>query len=302
MIWAQGFPGLVVVRDAGRVHIGVDLYVSTDFYWFLDDCSSTVATNEGGRVIDVALTPAELRPADVTVVIDVLRATSTVTQALAGGYRRVLCADSIDRAAGLRSGDRVLAGERRCLKPPGFDQGNSPLEAVHRHRGELVLATTNGAPAIVAAADQAPRVLLACLLNLDAATAAVRREYRRSDLDVLLVCAGTDGAVALEDVYLAGLLSARLPGPRTDAAVVAEGLAHAFASPFEALDASADARVLRGAGLGEDIRYCARLSELDVVGQVVATSAGVAVVMAAEPPPTEAPFGAAIGTGDPVNV
>jgi phosphosulfolactate phosphohydrolase-like enzyme len=90
-------------------------------------------------MIDVAGNRAELRSAGIAVVIDVLRATSTATQALAAGYRRVLCAESIARAAGLRAPGRVLAGERRCLRPPGFDQGNSPLEAATRRGDELVL-------------------------------------------------------------------------------------------------------------------------------------------------------------------
>ena len=80
-------------------------------------------------MIDVALIPARARPAEIAVVVDVLRATSTVTQALAAGYERVLCVDSIDGALRLRAPGRVLAGERNCLMPRGFDQGNSPSEA-----------------------------------------------------------------------------------------------------------------------------------------------------------------------------
>jgi 2-phosphosulfolactate phosphatase len=253
-------------------------------------------------VIDVALTRAESRPADLVIVIDVLRATSTVTQALASGYDRVLCAESIERASGLRSPERILAGERRCIKPPTFDQGNSPLEAARCHGAELVLATTNGAPAIVAAAEQAPRVLLACLLNLGAVIALVRHEHREADIDVLLVCAGTEGGVALEDVYVAGLISGRLPGARTDAALVAEGVARAFATPLRALDASAGARALRAADLAGDISYCARLSELDVVAEVVARSAGVAVVAAATPSAGNARLDVGANDGNTVGV
>ena len=102
-------------------------------------------------MVDVALTRADLRAADIAVVVDVLRATTTATQALAAGYRSVLCAESVELATGLRAPGRVLAGERRCVAPPGFDQGNSPREAARRRGDELVLATTNGAPAIVAA-------------------------------------------------------------------------------------------------------------------------------------------------------
>lgn len=229
------------------------------------------------RVIDVTLIRAELRPADVAVVIDVLRATSTITQAIAAGYERVLCTDSLDRAQSLRRAGRVLAGERHCVKPPGFDQGNSPADAAHRRGSELVLATTNGAPTIVAAARSAPRVLVACLLNLDSVLTALKRADP-AGATVQIACSGTDDSVALEDVYVAGRLSRELPGPRTDATLVAELVARAFETPLEALRACADARALIATGLSGDIEYCARESELAVVPQVVEASEGVAVL------------------------
>jgi 2-phosphosulfolactate phosphatase len=229
-------------------------------------------------VIDVALTRGELRRSDVAVVVDVLRATSTAAQALAAGYRRVLCAESIERARQLRGRGRVLAGERHCVMPPGFDQGNSPREAIVRRGDDLVLATTNGAPTIVAAAQHAPTVLLASLLNLGAVRAALRVPGRGRTLDVQIVCSGTDGAVALEDVYVAGRLSAALPGDRTDAARVARAVARAFETPLEALAASADAAALTDANLTGDIDYCARESQLDVVPVVVAAGTGMAAV------------------------
>jgi 2-phosphosulfolactate phosphatase len=234
-------------------------------------------------VIDVALTPAELRPAAVAVVVDVLRATSTATKALASGYRGVICACSLARARGLRGAGRVLAGERACVMPPGFDLGNSPLELGEGGDRELVLASTNGAPAIVAAAAFAPNVLLCSLLNLAAVVSALERED-----DVQIVCSGTDGAVALEDCYLAGRLSRRLAGSasrspgRTDAALACEAVARGFGSPFEALSASADARVLRAAGLERDISYCALESELDVVPRVASAGDGTASVLSCD--------------------
>jgi 2-phosphosulfolactate phosphatase len=230
-------------------------------------------------VIDVALTRAELRSSDVAVVIDVLRATSVATQALAAGYERVLCAKSIELAESLRGEGRVLAGERHCLKPDGFDQGNSPREAAHRRGRELVLATTNGAPAILAAAGLAAEVLLACLLNFEAVVAVLGRGDQDTR-ELQLVCSGTDGGVALEDVYVAGRISARLRGPKTDAALVAEAAARAFPNSLQALAAGADARVLRASDLADDIADCARESELDLVPRVSSTQAGVAVVVA----------------------
>ena len=155
-------------------------------------------------MIDVAFTRADLRAADVAVVVDVLRATSTATQALAAGYRSVLCAESVERALTLRAPGRVLAGERRCVRPPASTRATRRARPRDCRGDELVLATTNGAPAIVAAARHAPVVLVACLLNLDAVIAALE------GADVQVVCAGTDGAVALEDVYVAGRICARL--------------------------------------------------------------------------------------------
>jgi len=246
-------------------------------------------------VIDVALGPTELRPAQLTVVIDVLRATSTATQALASGYRRVLVAETIDRALELRKPGRVLAGERQGVKPPGFDQGNSPAEATEVRGDELVLATTNGGPAIVAAARDSPEVVLACMLNLDASIRALRTHEGE---DILIVCSGTDGAVALEDVYVAGRLTAALAGERSDAARVAETVARAFATPLEALAASTDAARLRAVGLVRDIGYCAVESGLDVVPTVTAAEDGVATVCVAsdgEPDPV-------VDQGDTVGV
>lgn len=224
-------------------------------------------------MIDVAFTRADLRVADVAVVVDVLRATSTATQALAAGYRSVLFVEQLEQAYALRSGGRVLAGERHGLAPPGFDQGNSPQDAGRRQGEELVLATTNGAPTIVAAARCAPVVLLACLLNLDAVLRRLEGGH------VQIVCSGTDGATALEDVYVAGRMCARLSGPRTDAARVAECVARSYATPFAALAASADAAVLRAAGLGDDVEFCARESTLDTVGLVAGGAPGIASVV-----------------------
>ncbi|MEA2147694.1 MAG: 2-phosphosulfolactate phosphatase [Solirubrobacteraceae bacterium] len=233
-------------------------------------------------VIDVAFTRRELRDAHVAVVIDVLRATTTATTALALGYREVVCVDSVQRALAWRGSGRVLAGERRCLRPPGFDFGNSPLGLVGCSGQQLVLATTNGAPTIVAAARCAQTVLLACMLNLDAVATALRRLARPDVGDVQIVCSGTDGTVALEDVYVAGRICAALFGARTDAARLAESAARAYPSPLDALAASADAAALRAAGLGEDIAYCARESTLDLVPRVVSCTSGAAIVVSGE--------------------
>jgi 2-phosphosulfolactate phosphatase len=224
-------------------------------------------------MIDVAFLGTAVRPVGTAVVIDVLRATSTITLALASGYERVLVAGSIDEAKTLRTPERTLAGEVECARAPGFDLGNSPEETLEPRGAELVLATTNGAPAIIAAAEVADEVLVVSMLNLDAVLAQlVGRE------DVLLVCAGTDGEVSMEDVYLAGRLSAQLEGERSDAARIAEAVAAAYPNAVDALGASAGAVGLRREDLESDIEFCAQESIVGVVPRLAETVDGVAVV------------------------
>lgn len=226
-------------------------------------------------MIDVAFLGTAVRPAGTAVVIDVLRATSTITLALASGYERVLVAGSIDEAMALRTPERTLAGEVGCARAPGFDLGNSPEETLEPRGSELVLATTNGAPAIVAAAAAADEVLVASLLNLAAVIAQLADRE-----DILLVCAGTDAKVSMEDVYLAGRLSAKLDGERSDAARIAEAVAAAYPNAIDALGASGGAVGLRREGLESDIDFCAQESIVEVVGRLSEMVDGAAMVTA----------------------
>ena len=227
-------------------------------------------------MIDVAFTGAQVRPAETAVVIDVLRATSTITLALASGYERVLVAGGIDQARELAADGRVLAGEVECQRPDGFDLGNSPEETLSPRGPELILATTNGAPAIIGAAASCEVVLAASLLNLDAIIAVLAD----GPPDILLLCAGTNGALTLEDAYLAGRISAALEGDRTDAARIAEALAASFDKPLDALDASAGSVGLYAAGLASDIDFCAQESITDMVPQLARTIGDVAILEA----------------------
>jgi 2-phosphosulfolactate phosphatase len=219
----------------------------------------------------VALTPDALRQCDVAVVIDVLRATSTIAQALSIGYERVLCVAELEQARALRGPDRVLAGERGGVAPSGFDLGNSPAALRQPLAAELVLTTTNGSPAIVRAAQVANTVMLASIVNLEAVLRAIPSG------DVVLVCCGIDGRFGLEDGYVAGRISAALDGDRSDAAVAAECIARGYDGAAEPLHKSADAQALARVGLVADVDWCARESVLDVVPVATEGSAGMAV-------------------------
>jgi 2-phosphosulfolactate phosphatase len=227
--------------------------------------------------VHVAFTPGEHTPAPVGIVVDVLRATSTMTQALAAGYRRVLCCAEIEEARALAAteGSVKLAGERRLEHIPGFDFGNSPREVAGEPAAEtLVLTTTNGTRLLVFAAGRFERVFVGSLLNLDAVAAAARE----SGEDVAVLCAGVLGELALDDAYCAGRIAEALGGEPADSAAAAIRLAHTFGSPLEGLGASQSARNLRRHGLESDIEWCARESVLGVVPRFVRMAGAAAEV------------------------
>jgi 2-phosphosulfolactate phosphatase len=214
-------------------------------------------------LVHVAFTPGERTPAPVGIVVDVLRATSTMSQALAAGYERVLCCAEIDEARELAvsEGPAVLAGERRLEHIEGFDFGNSPREvAVEPRAPTLILSTTNGTRLLVDAASRFERVYVGSLLNLDAVAAAARAGGE----DVAVLCSGVLGELALDDAYCAGRIAAALGGDRTDSATAAIRLAGTYAGAHEALSASRSGWNLRQHGLEADIEWCARESVLVV--------------------------------------
>jgi 2-phosphosulfolactate phosphatase len=213
--------------------------------------------------VHVAFTPAEEVGAPVGIVVDVLRATSTICQALAAGYRRVLCCAEIDeaRAIAAAEGNAVLAGERRTVRIPGFDFGNSPREFVEPAAETLVLTTTNGTRLLVAAAGRCELVLVGSLLNLE----AVVGEARSRGEEVAVLCAGVLGELSLDDAYCAGRIAQALGGEPADSAAAAIRLARSFPDAAAGLGSSQSARNLRGSGLDADIAWCARESVADVV-------------------------------------
>jgi 2-phosphosulfolactate phosphatase len=230
--------------------------------------------------VDVAFTPDESGVAPTGIVIDVIRATTTICQALAAGYERVFCVTEVEEAFALRETlpVGVLGGERGNVVVPGFDLGNSPREYLARRDGPLVLSTTNGTRAIVSAAGRCDRVLVASLNNLASVVAAAREHGE----DVLVVCAGVQGALALDDAYVAGRIVELLGWVRTDASEAAARLARTWNDAEEALRASKSGRNLleNAPELEDDIAFCARDSVLDVVPRLVELRDGAAELAA----------------------
>ena len=204
----------------------------------------------------VAFTPDEVLQAPVAVVVDVMRATSTIAQALASGYKRVYCCREVEDALALREklGEGLLGGERKAVRIEGFDIGASPREVLEPRSEVLIYSTTNGTRAVLSAAAACERVFLGSLLNLPAVVKAVEG-------DCVVVCAGFQGQFALDDAYCAGRIVQELDAEVTDAAKACGVLADSFPTAWDAIRA----RTYGPPGLEDDIQFCAQEDTIDVV-------------------------------------
>jgi 2-phosphosulfolactate phosphatase len=163
------------------------------------------------RDVQVHLLPELVPPGrlagGLAVVIDVLRATTTIVHALAAGCKCIRPCAEVDEAkelaGSLRAGKVILGGERRATPLAGFDLGNSPGEytATACRGTTLVFTTTNGTQALLRAAE-AERTLIAGFVNYSAVCEQLRTDSR----PVHIICAGCEGEAALEDTLLAGAL------------------------------------------------------------------------------------------------
>lgn len=214
----------------------------------------------------MAFTPAELRGGTgrrIVVVIDVLRATSTMLEALVNGARGVLpvatVEDAVRKAEEIGRDLALLCGERDAEPIRGFHLGNSPQDfTADRVSGRsLIMTTTNGTPALLAASG-AERCYIGSLLNVGAVAARLAAH----DADALLLCAGREGEFALEDALCAGRILRRLhaAGPVThgnDAARAAMRLAGPRPITPRVLLRTRAGRRLDEIGRREDIIFCA---------------------------------------------
>jgi len=228
--------------------------------------------------LDVFFTPPGPTAGDLAgrgvVVIDVLRATTTIIAALANGARAVVPTASSEEAvkmtANLERDGFVLAGERRYLPIPGFPLGNSPREMTPEQVGAktVYLATTNGTPALVAAQGADP-VLVGAAVNFGA-LADQARTLLRVRGDLAIICAGRERQFALEDAYVAGRLVKTVKKgirklPLNDSAEVALALTQQYKTFLDAFTASEAGRALHALELGDDVHFCAKVDRYTLV-------------------------------------
>ena len=223
---------------------------------------------------------AAARRGDVVVVIDALRASSTIVTALAHGVRAVVPVTSVDDCVG-----DLTAGERGGRKLTGVSHDNSPRAfATSMYAGKkLVLTTTNGTECIrAAAAGPEPRVLIGCLLNARAVATQAYRIAREEERNVTLLVAGRNNRMAIEDLIAATEIAAYLPNCRMRGAI--EPLtSDDFVRDFLQSESGMNLVAL---GCRDDVEFCAQKDAYAVApqwrdGLLVASSQPLALATAA---------------------
>lgn len=229
--------------------------------------------------LDVTLLPGQA-PAyagSVCVIVDVLRASSSIVTILDRGAVEVLPAADIDAALDIkkRFPDHTLCGEKDGLPPPGFDYGNSPKEfsQLNLIGQSLILATSNGTRVLSAVSKTAGTVLIGTLLNRTAAARAALRLATDHNADVTVFCSAAHGGTGfvLEDALGAGAIAdaASLTDPilqLSDSARFARDAFRQISSGIGAAIAAANhAQELVAEGLGEDVAYCSRVDVSETV-------------------------------------
>lgn len=219
--------------------------------------------------LTVYFTPLGVTPNGIAgkpvLVIDVLRTTTTIVAALQHGARAVFPAATAEealRVAGNLERDAVLlAGERRMERIEGFALGNSPLEMTPDAVADktIVMATTNGTPAVVVAETGKP-VIIGAITNFSAAVERARAVFEEAG-EIAILCSGRERMFALEDAYVAGRFAhALIPGKQrrsadlNDATIAALELVRRYGDKWKnAISASAAARDLKAAGFRPDV-------------------------------------------------
>ena len=201
------------------------------------------------------------------IIIDVLRATSVITTAIANGAQEVVAVKEIDEALSLREEGCIMGGERKALKIEGFDLSNSPLEYTKEAIGgrKIIMTTSNGTNAI-SRATSASEIIIGCMLN----GKAVATHIASSSEDTVIACAGTKGQFSIDDFICAGKILHDIKeqcNAELDDMCSAALLAYEDhrGNVLEYVKHAAHYKYMLSIGLEDDIEYCFREDETDMV-------------------------------------
>jgi len=220
------------------------------------------------RSVDVCLTHQDFDNYDhkgkIVVVIDVLRATSTINTLLFLGAEHVRPISSLEECKSLKDQDYIIMAERLGKKVDGFDYGNSPTKLREKDiRGKKVaIATSNGSKAIIKS-EGSEKTILCSFLNIE----SVINFIKRSDLDTILLCSGWLGKTNLEDTLCAGGIISGLDNfeIESDAALMARALHENTNDILETMKLSSHAKRLSGYDNKIDIEFCSRVNTQTIV-------------------------------------
>jgi len=222
--------------------------------------------------LDVAVTPARAKtwPDRVWIVVDVLRASSTLVTLLESGAGRVYPVKTVAQARRLARQEKgILAGERNGIPPSGFDFGNSPtsLSRADLSGRSVVLSTSNGTM-VLDLLKESPKVMVGCFLNARACCQAAVEEALRLQVGVGIACAGVRGDFALDDTVCVGylaveiereLLARGISPVLNDAARAAGQLYRSYPDIMSAFLQSASGRRVIEIGDEPDNEFCSRI-------------------------------------------
>ncbi|HEV2583526.1 MAG TPA: 2-phosphosulfolactate phosphatase [Ktedonobacteraceae bacterium] len=224
---------------------------------------------------------------DIYIVIDVIRATTSIAVMFDRGAERVLVAGSIEQAreAAQKTPGRLLCGERNVQKIPGFDYGNSPTEfaLLDLSGRELIATTTNGTRAFYACPAQATR-LAGSMYNAGVVAArALQLAQAQGSATINLVCSGELNYFALDDTVCAGYLALEIQQLSPDiqlweSALAAITLYEAYKPP-KVLEVANSAQTVFQGGLVDDPPFCMRINVSTSVPVVVGREAATGLLV-----------------------
>jgi 2-phosphosulfolactate phosphatase len=217
----------------------------------------------------------------VCLVIDTIRAASTIATMLGCGGVKVLIASDKRKALQLKSifNSFILCGEEGGIAPEGFDYGNSPLDisGINAAGKTFILMTTNGTKSILKI-EMAKKIYVLSLLNLYSTLDCAVKDASVCNSDILFLCSGEKGKIAYDDAYTAGLaikylMTRPLSIEYSDTSKLVLGSAVSEQDITSALEKSCSARSLRSVGLGDDIAFLSQVNKYRVCPVLVRISA-----------------------------
>ena len=232
----------------------------------------TLITSNQNKTIEVCLSPAMIHLYDIrhsiVVVIDVLRASSSMCVAFANGAERIVPVMSLDESMSYRAKGYIVGAERNGEMIEGFDLGNSPFSYIgDKVKGKSIALTTSNGTRAIQAAKTARMVVIGSFLNLNILTDWLRVQ----DENVVCLCSGWKNVFNLEDTLLAGAIVNRLIkefsySSNCDSAIASQHLYNlAKEDMYSFLENSSHRKRLERLHIEDDIRYCLTPNQAPVI-------------------------------------